>query len=79
MGNRGTCTDTHYIRLDDLKIKVLNELNRLIKVAKGQSLWDKVTHQKSIESQEQIQILSDDYNSISGRLKALGGIFASLY
>lgn len=50
VGNRGTYLNTHYVRLDLLSARVLDELQRLIQAAKNNGFWDGVAVVKSVES-----------------------------
>ena len=79
MGNRGTCSDTHYIRLDVLSDKVLDELQRLLKAAKSTGFWDRVTVAKSIESQKTIQKLTEQQRIMDKRQNELRKYLATAY
>ena len=48
--NRGTCSNIHYIRLDSLRDKVFDELQKLIRAAQSNGFWDRIAVVKSIES-----------------------------
>ena len=79
MGNRGTCSDTHYIRLDFLRDKVLDELQRLLKAAKSTGFWDRVAVVKSIESQKTIQKLMEQQRIMDKRQSELRKYLATAY
>ena len=79
VGNRGSCPDTHYIRLDDLQQRVLDELNQLIRSAKEKGFWDRVASQKSLESHEQVLTLTEDNKCICNRLKEIAGLPTKVY
>lgn len=79
VGNRGTCSDTHYIRLDSLSDKVLDELQRLLKAVKSNSFWDRITAAKSIESQKTIQKLMEQQRIMDKRQSELRKYLAIAY
>ena len=79
MGNRGTCPNTHYIRLDFLSDKVLGELQKLIQAAKSKRFWDNIAVAKSIESQETIQCLMEQQWQMDKRQNALRKYLATAY
>jgi len=82
VGNRGgTCPDTHYVRVDFLKKKVLRELNTLIDFAKNN--WDlfseMVTQKEQIENKNQSVALSAEHKPLQTRLKEITSLLARLY
>ena len=54
VGNRGTCSNPHYIRLSSI---VPDELQKLIKAAQNNDFWERITTAKSMESQKTVQKL----------------------
>lgn len=79
MGNRGTCSNTHYIRLDSLSDRVLNELRKLIRTAKNNDFWNKITAVKSVESQRTIQEIVDQQRKLDKRQNELRKYLATVY
>ena len=79
MGNRGTCSNTHYIRLDSLSDRVLNELRKLIRTAKNNDFWNKITAVKSVESQSTIQEIVDQQRKLDKRQNELRKYLATVY
>lgn len=79
VGNRGTCPNTHYIRLDFLSDKVLGELQKLIQAAKSNCFWDNIAVAKSIESQETIQRLMEQQRQMDKRQNELRKYLATAY
>ncbi len=79
MGNRGTCPDTHYIRLDDLTEKVLHELNALISAIKYPVFWDKLSGKLSQQATKESNILMQDGVRIKERLNDLAHILKNAY
>lgn len=79
VGNRGTCPNTHYVRLDLLSTRVLDELQRLIRAAKSNGFWDSVAVVKSVESQKMIQELLEEQRIMDKRQNELKKYLASAY
>lgn len=79
VGNRGTCPNTHYIRLDFLNDKVLDELRKLIQAAKNDSFWDNIAATKSTESQKVIQCLMEQQRQTDKRQNELKMYLATAY
>lgn len=79
VGNRGTCSNTHYIRLDLLSGRVLDELQKLIKAAQNNRFWDRIAVAKSIESQKTIQKLMEEQRKMDERQNELRKYLATAY
>ena len=81
VGNRGTCSDTHYIRLDYLEDRVLNEINTLLSTVHND--WDSFIHtleqQKLSESQTQEKLLASEHKTLMKRQEELSSVIARLY
>ena len=81
VGNRGTCSDTHYIRLDYLEKRVLEEINTLL--SSIHSDWDgfirTCEQQKLSEIQVQEKILVAEHRTLISRQEELASIIARLY
>ena len=79
VGNRGTCPNTHYVRLDFLTREVLKALQKLIRMKKNGNFWTKVTAEKSIEFQENIQRLMNQQQKMDKRQNDLRKCLAAAY
>lgn len=79
VGNRGTCPNTHYVRLDDLTNYVLSELNQLICKSKDMSFWHEVKTKKNIQTQEEIALRKEELQSNVQRQKTITGLLKSVY
>lgn len=79
MGNRGTCSNTHYIRLDSLSKRVLDELQKLIKAAQNNGFWERVTAAKSMESQKTVRKLMEQQRKMDKRQNELKKYLATAY
>lgn len=81
IGNRGTCLDTHYVRLDFLQEQILKEINSLLSIA--HSNWDsfvlQVEQRKMAAIQESEQSLTVEYKALIKRREELAAIIAKLY
>ena len=80
-GNRGTCTSTHYIRVDFLEQVVLGEIRRLTKfVSQYETQFAKLMMgftQKAMESErKQVQL---ELNKAKARDRELDTLFEKLY
>ncbi|TQI67334.1 recombinase family protein [Clostridium sp. KNHs216] len=80
-GNRGTCTSTHYIRVDFLEQVVLGEIRRLTKFAsKYEDEFVKAVmghSQQTIELERQRK--KKEYNSLLARDKEIDQLFDRMY
>ena len=79
VGNRGTCSNTHYIRLDSINERVLDELQKLIKAAQNTGFWERIIAAKSMESQETIQKLMKQQRKVDKRQNELRKYLATAY
>lgn len=79
VGNRGTCSNTHYIRLDSLSKRVLDELQKLIKAAQNNGFWERVTAAKSMESQKTVRKLMEQQRKMDKRQNELKKYLATAY
>lgn len=81
IGNRGTCPNTHYVRLDYLTEQVLSEINLLL--ANAHSDWDNFTQtiqqHKIAQAKEVQKALRAENKSLSNRQEELAAIIANLY
>jgi site-specific DNA recombinase len=80
-GNRGTCTSTHYIRVDFLEQVVLGEIRRLTKFAsKYEDEFVKAVmghSQQAVELERQKR--QKEYNSLLARDKEIDRLFDRMY
>lgn len=80
-GNRGTCSDTHYIRLDRLIPRVLNEINSLLSFAHFE--WDRfmqrLEERKQTEAKENEKVLNEKYRLLMLRQEELSVLIAKAY
>lgn len=74
-----TCSNTHYICLDLLSNRVLNELQKMVKTAQRKAFWGRITATKSIESQETIQKLTEQQQKMDKRQNELRKYLATAY
>ena len=78
-GNRGTCPDTHYVRLDNLTEWVRCEINQLIASSKEKSFWDTVSEQKSIDASQQIEAMTSEAQMAAKRQGELSKLLTLAY
>ena len=80
-GNRGTCTSTHYVRVDFLEEVVLGEIRRLMKFA---SLYEDefvkavIGHSKQAEQTDR-KLKEKELRTLLARDKELDGLFERIY
>ena len=80
-GNRGTCTSTHYVRVDFLKEVVLGEIRRLTKFA---SLYEDefvkavIGHSQQVE-QTGLKLKKKELKTLLARDEELDGLFERIY
>ena len=80
-GNRGTCTSTHYVRVDFLEEVVLGEIRRLMKFA---SLYEDefvkavIGHSKQAEQTDR-KLKEKELGTLLARDEELGGLFERIY
>ncbi len=79
VGNRGTCSNTHYIRLDSLSAMVHDELQKLIKAAQNNDFWERITAAKSMESQKTVWKLMEQQRKLDKRQSELRKYLATAY
>jgi site-specific DNA recombinase len=79
VGNRGTCPNTHYVRLDDLTDYVLSELNQLICRSNGTYFWYEIKSQKNIQAQKEITSRKDELKENAQRQKTISDLLRSAY
>lgn len=81
IGNRGTCPNTHYVRLDYLTEHILYEINFLLVNARNDwnSFAQTIQTHKLAQAEEVQEILSAKYKVLSARQKQLAAITAKLY
>jgi small-conductance mechanosensitive channel len=81
VGNRGTCPDTHYIRVDFLTPTVLSELNQLILFARHQ--WEAfsaaVEQTATVAAKDQTSSLTKKHQEFQNRMRELKTLLARLY
>ena len=81
VGNRGTCPNTHYVRLDYLEHCVLDEINALLLTVHND--WDNFVYtleqQKLSEIQLQEKVLTTEHKTIIKRQDELASITVQLY
>ena len=80
-GNRGTCTSTHYVRVDFLEEVVLGEIRRLMKFA---SLYEDefvkavIGHSKQAEQTDR-KLKEKELRTLLARDEELDGLFECIY
>jgi len=80
-GNRGTCTSTHYVRVDFLEEVVLGEIRRLMKFA---SLYEDefvkavIGHSKQAEQTDR-KLKEKELRTLLARDEELDGLFERIY
>ena len=80
-GNRGTCTSTHYVRVDFLEEVVLGEIRRLTKFA---SLYEDefvkavIGHSQQAEQTDR-KLKEKELKTLLARDEELGGLFERIY
>ena len=80
-GNRGTCTSTHYVRVDFLEEVVLGEIRRLTKFA---SLYEDefvkavIGHSQQAEQTDR-KLKEKELQTLLARDEELGGLFERIY
>ena len=80
-GNRGTCTSTHYVRVDFLEEVVLGEIRRLTKFA---SLYEDefvkavIGHSQQAEQTDR-KLKEKELNTLLARDEELDGLFERIY
>ena len=80
-GNRGTCTSTHYVRVDFLEEVVLGEIRRLMKFA---SLYEDefvkavIGHSKQAEQTDR-KLKEKELKTLLARDEELDGLFERIY
>lgn len=80
-GNRGTCTSTHYVRVDFLEEVVLGEIRRLMKFA---SLYEDefvkavIGHSKQAEQTDR-KLKEKELQTLLARDEELDGLFERIY
>ena len=81
VGNRGTCPDTHYVRVDYLAPRVLSELNQLIHFAQHQ--WEifsaTVEQTATASAKDQVTSLTKKHQVFQSRMKELKTLLTRLY
>lgn len=78
-GNRGTCPNTHYVRLDDLTKLVTDELSMLLKAARKPHFWDSLIQQKSENMKNETQRLTEEIANARYRLEELSKTLSAAY
>lgn len=81
VGNRGTCPDTHYVRLDFLKRQVLEEINKLLSLAHDvlADFTASIEKQCLVQARETEYQLNAEYRVLAKRQEELTFIIAQLY
>ena len=79
VGNWGTCSNTHYIRLNLLSAMVHDELQKLIKAAQNNDFWERITAAKSMESQKTVWKLMEQQRKLDKRQSELRKYLATAY
>ncbi len=80
-GNRGTCTSTHYVRVDFLEQVVLGEIRRLTKFAslyEDEFLKAVIGHSQQAEELER-KLKEKELKSLLARDEELDGLFERIY
>lgn len=78
-GNRGICSNTHYVRLDDLTKLVTTELNTLLEAFHKLHFWDRLIQLKSEDMNIEVQHLTEEIADIRDRLEELSKTFSAAY
>lgn len=79
VGNRGTCPDTHYVRLDDLKEIVLCSLNRLLQDLKDPVFRETIWQRVSSKSQARACVLEAEVQEIDSRLRKMTAMLTAAF
>ena len=80
-GNRGSCTSTHYVRVDFLEQVVLGEIRRLTKYAglyEDDFLKEVIGHSRQAEETER-RLKEKELKSLLARDEELDGLFERIY
>lgn len=80
-GNRGTCTSTHYVRVDFLEQVVLGEIRRLTKYAsiyEDEFLKEVIGHSRQAE-EANLKLKEKEVKSLLARNEELDGLFERIY
>ena len=80
-GNRGTCTSTHYVRVDFLEEVVLGEIRRLTKFAslyEDEFVKDVIGHSQQAEQTDR-KLKEKELRTILARDEELDGLFERIY
>lgn len=80
-GNRGTCTSTHYVRVDFLDQVVLGEIRRLTKYAsiyEDEFLKEVIGHSRQTE-EANLKLKEKEVKSLLARNDELDGLFERIY
>ena len=80
-GNRGTCTSTHYVRVDFLKQVVLGEIRRLTKFAsqfEDEFVKAVVGHSQQAEATDR-KLKEKELKALQARDEELDGLFERIY
>lgn len=80
-GNRGTCTSTHYVRVDFLGQVVLGEIRRLTKYAsiyEDEFLKEVIGHSRQTE-EANLKLKEKEVKSLLARNDELDGLFERIY
>ena len=80
-GNRGTCTSTHYVRVDFLEQVVLGEIRRLTKYAsiyEDEFLKEVIGHSRQTE-EANLKLKEKEVKSLLARNEELDGLFERIY
>ena len=80
-GNRGTCTSTHYVRVDFLKQVVLGEIRRLTKFAsqfEDEFVKAVIGHSQQAEATDR-KLKEKELKALQARDEELDGLFERIY
>ena len=80
-GNRGTCTSTHYVRVDFLEEVVLGEMRRLTKFAslyEGEFVKAVIGHSQQAEQTDR-KLKEKELKTLLARDEELDGLFERIY
>lgn len=80
-GNRGTCTSTHYVRVDFLEQVVLGEIRRLTKFAslyEDEFLKAVIGHSQQVEETDR-KLKEKELKALLARDEELDGLFERIY
>ena len=80
-GNRGTCTSTHYVRVDFLEEVVLGEIRRLTKFAslyEGEFVKAVIGHSQQAEQTDR-KLKEKELKTLLARDEELDGLFERIY